>query len=100
MLVGNTRAPIRLTQSLSGIYPDLWSGPTVQYQRFACLGGTLTVLLGSERFLHPTDELIVASDHGEELARRIASNSLPATFNPFFTLSTLSSSAGFGAYDA
>jgi hypothetical protein len=43
-----------------GLFPDRWSGPAVDYERYDCRGGALVVRLTSQRPIHPrTIDLIV-----------------------------------------
>jgi hypothetical protein len=52
--------PVRLTGASSGVYQDSFSGPTVQYTRYPCAGGTLTVSLAGYRLLQPHPVTVVA----------------------------------------
>jgi hypothetical protein len=60
---------LRVEQQVGGIYADRWSGPTVNYHRFSCRGGSLTVTLLSDRDLHPTPQTIVATSGTTVLGR-------------------------------
>jgi Dolichyl-phosphate-mannose-protein mannosyltransferase len=62
---------VRISQLISGIYPDTWSGPNLGYQRFGCVGGTLIVTLTSDPQIHPDNQLVTASEGGREVARRV-----------------------------
>ena len=52
--------PVRLAGTTSGIYQDGFSGPTAQYTRYPCAGGTLTVSLAGFRLLQPHPVTVVA----------------------------------------
>jgi hypothetical protein len=69
MTVYRVDGPLALQGQAEGIYPDKWSGSTVDYRQFRCNGGTLTALLLSDRDLHPKPETIVASSGKRVLAR-------------------------------
>ena len=52
--------PVRLAGATSGVYPDGFSGPNVQYTRYPCTGGTLTVSLAGYRPLQQHAVTVVA----------------------------------------
>jgi hypothetical protein len=52
--------PVRLAGATSGVYPDGFSGPKVQYTRYPCTGGTLTVSLAGYRPLQRHAVTVVA----------------------------------------
>ena len=61
----------RLDQIVNGIYPDTWSGGELQYVRYGCRGGTLGVVLSSNRLVHPDDQVVTAAVDGRTVARRV-----------------------------
>ena len=61
--------PVRLAGATAGIYPDHWSGPTVQYTRYPCSRGSLVVRLAGYRPLQPRPITVVAKAPTRTLAR-------------------------------
>jgi len=53
--------PVRLTLRILGLYPnDTWSGPSAEWVRSDCRGGSLTVRLSSDPSLFPQGQTITA----------------------------------------
>ena len=61
--------PVRLVGATAGIYPDQRSGPSVQYTRYPCTGGTLTATLVGYRPLQPRPITVVATGPTGTLGR-------------------------------
>jgi len=61
--------PVRLAGATSGIYPDHWSGPSVQYTRYPCRSGLLVVTLAGYRPLQRRPITVVAESSTHTLAR-------------------------------
>ena len=61
----------RLRQVVNGIYPDTWSSGSLQYLRYGCGGGSLTVVLSSNPLVHPHNQLITAAVDGKTVARQV-----------------------------
>jgi hypothetical protein len=53
--------PLRLEYATTGIDPDTWSGPTAEYSRYGCDGGTLRVRLQQDPDLFPRPQLVQAN---------------------------------------
>ena len=59
--------------SVSGVYPDTWSGPKVHYRRTPCTGGRLAVDLSSDASLFTRTQTVTALENGRVVGRaRIA----------------------------
>ena len=70
MLLYRVGGPIAVRTLTAGLYPgDQWSGPEVTFARFACQGGTLVALVGSDASLFTTPQTVTASTAGREVAR-------------------------------
>jgi hypothetical protein len=65
-----TPSPVRLAAKIDGISGDRWSGPTVDYTRYSCGGGTLTTWLLGDPTLEPHPESVVASVAGKTVAAK------------------------------
>ena len=61
--------PVRLAGATAGIYPDHWSGPSVQYTRYPCARGTLIATLVGYRPLQPRPITVVAAGPNGTLGR-------------------------------
>jgi hypothetical protein len=61
--------PVRVIGGLSGIYPDLWSGPTAGFSASGCPGGHLSMRLTGDPDLQPRPQTIVASSGGRVVGR-------------------------------
>jgi hypothetical protein len=61
---------VRIDQVVDGLYPDKWSGSSVNYSRFDCRGGSVAVTLESDPILHPTSQLVTATDGDRVVARK------------------------------
>jgi hypothetical protein len=61
--------PVRLAGATAGIYPDHWSGASVQYTRYPCARGTLTATLVGYRPLQPRPITVVATGPNGTLGR-------------------------------
>jgi hypothetical protein len=53
--------PMRIEYSTRGISADTWSGPTAEYTRYACDGGSLRVQLVQDDTLFPQPQLVHAN---------------------------------------
>jgi hypothetical protein len=62
---------VRMRQVVNFLYPDGWSSGSLQYLRYGCTGGTLTVVMTSDPQLHPHRQVVAASDGGRTVARRV-----------------------------
>lgn len=61
--------PVRVVGGLSGIYPDLWSGPTAAFTASGCHGGHLSMRLTGDPDLQPRPQTIVARSGGRVVGR-------------------------------
>jgi hypothetical protein len=61
----------RLDQLVNGIYPDTWSGASLQYVHYRCRGGTLSVVLTSDPLVHPYNQVVTAAVDGRTVSRRV-----------------------------
>jgi hypothetical protein len=62
--------PLRQTSYVTGLYPqDTWSGPTAEYTRLDCRGGSVTVKLQSDPGLFTKPTTVVATVLGRQVAR-------------------------------
>ena len=48
MVLLKVHPPLRIPETLTGVYGDGWSGGTLVYTRYACTGGTVTVDVSSD----------------------------------------------------
>ncbi len=69
MAVYRVDGPVRVVRQTQGIYPDKWSGPGVQYTRYPCAAGTLSVALAGYRPLQPRAVTVVARNARRLLGR-------------------------------
>jgi hypothetical protein len=70
MLLYRVSGPLRQTSYVTGLYPqDTWSGPTVQYTRLDCSGGSVTVRLQSDPSLFTKPQTVVALVRGQQVGR-------------------------------
>jgi len=70
MFLYRLSGPLRQTSYVTGLYPqDTWSGPTVEYTRLDCRGGSITVQLQSDPGLFTKPQTVVASVNGREVGR-------------------------------
>jgi dolichyl-phosphate-mannose-protein mannosyltransferase len=70
MFLYRLSGPLRQTSYVTGLYPqDTWSGPTVQYTRLDCTGGSVTVRLESDPSLFTQAQTVVASVGGHRAGR-------------------------------
>jgi hypothetical protein len=60
---------VRVVGGLSGIYPDLWSGPTAGFTASGCHGGHLSMRLTGDPDLQPKPQTIVARSGGRVVGR-------------------------------
>lgn len=82
MTLYETTGPLRIGATLVGLYPDHWSGPTVYWTRYGCNGGTLRVILVSDRTLyHRGTQTVVAQLDNKVIARRVVHSTRPATMS-------------------
>jgi hypothetical protein len=80
MLLVRTRAPLRVTQVVSGLFPgDTWSMRTVTYERLRCRGGSVAVELVSDGQLFPAGQLVSARRAGRLVASVRVEPSTPTT---------------------
>jgi len=66
-----TGPSVRLRYVINWIYPDDWSGGSLQYTRYRCRGGTLTTVLSSNPLVHPHDQVVTATLDGRVVTRRV-----------------------------
>jgi hypothetical protein len=70
MFLYRLSGPLRQTSYVTGLYPqDTWSGPTAEYTRLDCRGGSVTVRLQSDPGLFTKAQTVVASVGGREVGR-------------------------------
>jgi hypothetical protein len=70
MFLYRLSGPLRQTSYVTGLYPqDTWSGPTVQYTRLDCRGGSLAVEVQSDPSLFARAQTVVASVGGRRVGR-------------------------------
>jgi hypothetical protein len=60
--------PVELRTSVTGLWPDTWSGKDVTYKRLDCTGGALDVLLQTDAGLYTTDQVVTARVLGRKVA--------------------------------
>ena len=68
MLLVKVQPPMRVPQSVTGIYGDGWSGGTIVYTRHACTGGMVTLDVASSTKLRVGPVEVIPSVAGETLA--------------------------------
>jgi hypothetical protein len=56
--------PLVVLTRVDGVYPDSWGGRRVSYRRNRCVGGTLTVRLGTDEHLFTRPQLVTAREGG------------------------------------
>jgi dolichyl-phosphate-mannose-protein mannosyltransferase len=56
--------PLRAAEITRGVYPDSWIESRATFRRFACRGGTLAVVLGSDVHLFTKPQLVEAAVAG------------------------------------
>jgi hypothetical protein len=61
--------PVRVVRQTQGLSPDRWSGPSVQYTRYPCSGGSLSVTLAGYRPLQRRPVTVVATSGARKLGR-------------------------------
>lgn len=54
MAVVRTSGQWRISEAVSGVMGDQWSGAEFAYVRYRCTGGTVRAVMGSDPQLHPT----------------------------------------------
>ena len=69
MRLYRVHGPVRVAGSLSGIYPDTWSGPSVAFAGNGCHGGSLSMRLTGDEALQPRAQTVVARAGKRVLAR-------------------------------
>jgi hypothetical protein len=70
MFLYRLSGPLRQTSYVTGLYPqDTWSGPTAEYTRLDCKGGSVTVQLQSDPGLFTKPTTVVATVLGREVAK-------------------------------
>ena len=70
MLLYRAGGRLRQLSRVEGLYPqDTWSGRSARYTRFACSGGSLSVLLQSDPSLFTRPQTVTALVRGREVAR-------------------------------
>jgi hypothetical protein len=74
--------PLFSTTRVTGIYPDQWSGPEVEYVRRQCRGGTLRVTLEGDPGLSDRPTTVVATGGAERVVARVPPDELETMFVP------------------
>ena len=70
MFLYRLSGPLRQTSYVTGLYPqDTWSGPTAEYTRLDCKGGSVTVQLQSDPGLFTKPTTVAATVLGREVAK-------------------------------
>jgi len=71
----------RLARRIVGWYPDLWSGPTLDWIQSSCLGGTLTVVLDTDFTPFPNGQRVAVSGTTAPRTVRITRADRPVTLS-------------------
>jgi hypothetical protein len=82
LYVYRTDGPLVSTTRITGVYPDQWSGPEVEYVRRRCTGGTLRVTLEGDPGLSEVPRTVVAVGGAERVVERVPPNELVTMFVP------------------
>jgi hypothetical protein len=61
--------PLVILTRITGVYPDAWGRQSVVYRRLQCVGGTLSVRLGTDSQLYAGDQLVTAHEGGQVVRR-------------------------------
>lgn len=80
--VYRTEGPLVSTTRITGVYPDQWSGPEVEYVRRQCDGGTLRVTLEGDAGLSERPRTVVAEGGAERVVARVPPSELVTMFVP------------------
>ena len=81
MVLYRVGGPLALSEQITGVYGNSWTGPEAVYTRPACAGGTLSVVMSSDPVLHRAPQTVVALSGETELARTAVDPSAePKTF--------------------
>jgi hypothetical protein len=70
MTVYRVDGPVVVVEGLQGLFPDLWSGPTAVYRRYACTGGWVRFLVETNPILHRRPFVVTIYQHGAESEKR------------------------------
>jgi hypothetical protein len=73
-VVYRIHGPLALTEQVSGLYPDEFTGPVLSYTRFECTGGRLVLTLAAQPGLVKGPQRVVAA----AATRTVARASVPA----------------------
>ena len=71
LTVYRTNGPLVSTTRVTGVYPDQWSGPEVEYVRMRCRGGTLRVTLEGIRASQEEPQTVVAVGGAQRVVARV-----------------------------
>ena len=82
LAVYRTNGPLVSTTRVTGVYPDQWSGPEVEYVRRQCRGGTLRVTLEGDPGLSERPPTVVAVGGARRVAARVPPDELVTMFVP------------------
>ena len=80
MVLVRAESPLRLIDTVSGIYDDGWTGPEVVFTVFACTGGSVSTTVRLDGYLHAAPVTVtpsVAGAPGEPVA--VAIDGAPST---------------------
>ena len=80
--VYRTNGPLVSTTRVTGVYPDQWSGPEVEYVRMRCRGGTLRVTLEGDPSLSERPQTVVAVGGAQRVVARVPPQELATMFVP------------------
>ena len=80
--VFRTNGPLVSTTRITGVYPDQWSGPEVEYVRMRCRGGTLRVTLEGDPGLSETPRTVTAVGGARRVVAVVPPHELATMFVP------------------
>jgi hypothetical protein len=80
--VFRTNGPLVSTTRITGVYPDQWSGPEVEYVRMRCRGGTLRVTLEGDPGLSETPRTVTAVGGARRVVATVPARELATMFVP------------------
>jgi hypothetical protein len=80
--VYRTSGALLSTTRVSGVYPDQWSGPEVEFVQRRCRGGTLRVTLEGDPGLSAEPRTVVAVGGAERVTARVPPDELVTMFVP------------------
>jgi hypothetical protein len=80
--VYRTNGPLLSTTRVTGVYPDQWSGPEVEFVQRRCRGGTLRVTLEGDPGLSEEPRTVVAVGGAERVTATVPPDELVTMFVP------------------